>query len=169
MVNVRDDTTPLIEIHEDDIHSSETQAHQCGDTSPSEVCVRKPLHIAAERGDLGVVEVLLSHGASADIDATTYAGCTALHLAAGLGHCDIVRALTSAGATLDTKGEHDLTPLLAAAQHGHSKVVLTLLKAGADVNLSAEGDVTALHLASAEGHDHTVIALCGEKHPHSLE
>ena len=57
---------------------------------------RSPLHHAAENGNSGMVQFLITHGAN--IDASTYSGNTPLHSAAGRGHEHIVSLLVTAGA-----------------------------------------------------------------------
>ena len=57
---------------------------------------RTPLHLAALKGDIGTVKVLISAGA--DIHALNEEGATPLHLAAKGGHSEVVRILIEAGA-----------------------------------------------------------------------
>lgn len=64
------------------------------------------LHVAAEHGQLSVIELLIRKGARLDLRDNK--GHTALHRASSKGHTDIVRALTKAGApnyTLDVQNE----------------------------------------------------------------
>lgn len=64
------------------------------------------LHVAAEHGQLSVIELLIRKGARLDLRDNK--GHTALHRASSKGHTDIVRALTKAGApnyTLDAQNE----------------------------------------------------------------
>ncbi|KAL9114565.1 MAG: hypothetical protein Q9187_007450 [Circinaria calcarea] len=53
------------------------------------------LHIAAERGDLSVVRLLLD-SSDIPVDAGDARGYTALHLAAAGGHCDVIKVLLEA-------------------------------------------------------------------------
>ena len=90
-----------------------------------------PLLLAADTGNLSIVEVLLNRGA--DIDATDEQGRTALFLATERGHEDIVSLLLEKGC--DTEVTDDLlgqTPLLRSASMGQSKMCVVLLNHGAD-------------------------------------
>ncbi|KAI5801180.1 ankyrin repeat-containing domain protein, partial [Geopyxis carbonaria] len=103
-----------------------------------------PLHAAAKAGHAGVIEALLSAGATVDaickdpqneIDD----GYTPLHGAADFGHADAARLLIKAGATIDAKIEQsEWTPLGCAAAEGYHEVVRLLLEAGAEVNIAPE-------------------------------
>ncbi|KAK6531360.1 hypothetical protein TWF281_008167 [Arthrobotrys megalospora] len=57
---------------------------------------RTPLHLAVLRSNLQMVELLLEHGATADVPANM--GCTALHNASGVHVWRIFKRLISAGA-----------------------------------------------------------------------
>ena len=59
-----------------------------------------PIQIAAERGDLQIVELLLDSGADPDGGTVNY-GWSALQLAAHWGHTEIVELLISRGAVVD--------------------------------------------------------------------
>lgn len=63
--------------------------------------------------------------------------CSVLHLAALLGHTNIVQYLLQKGADIDFQSNKEGTALSAAAQNGHMAVVQHLLDKGADIN--AEG------------------------------
>ena len=58
------------------------------------------LHIAADRGDMPLLRVLLKTD-SLDVDKIKANGATALHCAAANGHLDAVQALLDVGAQLD--------------------------------------------------------------------
>src|ERR1700674_1444102 len=91
---------------------------------------------SAAKGDLTRVAALLQGGINPDAKDLDDSKTTALLVAAGNGHDDVVKSLITAGATVDLRvGE--MTPLMLAAFRGYSNVVITLLKAGADPN--AEG------------------------------
>ncbi|GEM_PF-3373040 len=77
----------------------------------------RPLHGASARGDLELVEILLSHGAGVDItDDTPYGLLTPLFLGVIYGHTPVVGRLLEAGASVDSRahpgpllrGEDDL-------------------------------------------------------------
>ena len=93
---------------------------------------------------------------------------TALHIAAGHGHSELVELLLSTPhghAAQATDGPQKCTmPLHLAASSGHAAVVLQLLQAGAtaadaNVNQLDEQGFTALMLAAKHGHAASVSAL----------
>lgn len=61
-------------------------------------------------------------------------GRTALSLAAGQGHIEMVRVLLAGGAWVDPHEDYDTyeTPLMAAAKNGHLEIVKLLVEAGAN-------------------------------------
>ncbi|TDH66643.1 hypothetical protein CCR75_001092 [Bremia lactucae] len=121
---------------------------------------RTPLHWAAIRGALQVVELLLE--AHADVHFQDARGRTALHWAARLHRTDVVHALLTAGADVHLVDAEHMTPLLCAAcGHDATRQVFSLLTAaGGDINaaLPLTGD-TALHLAVREGHEQSALAI----------
>ncbi len=72
-----------------------------------------PLHWAALKGHLDVVELLLKHGADPNVKDED--GSTPLHDAAWNGHADVVELLLKHGADPNTKNEYGKTPLHRAA------------------------------------------------------
>jgi len=109
-----------------------------------------PLHLAAMKGSLKMVERLLSAGA--DSRATTRLGCTALHIAAARGHDDICKVLVTNGADVNAISETKSTPLASAVHAGHVKVIESLLDHGADPHLRPQGGQTALEIARSRGY-----------------
>ena len=89
-----------------------------------------PLHWAANRGHLDIVQALLK--ARADVNAKDEYGMTPLHLAAIRGHLGIIQALLKAGADVNAKDEDEYTPLHLAAARGHLDIVQALIEARAD-------------------------------------
>lgn len=87
--------------------------------------------IAALRGDVRVMALLLDIGGSVD-DVEFSRGRTPLHIAACQGYCDIVRLLIEYGAPVDQEdGEEARTPMHLAVLSGHGSVVELLLDGGA--------------------------------------
>jgi ankyrin repeat protein len=148
---------------------------------------RSTLHIAAERGDLVLVNELLRTGAAADevdwanetalVKASRFgntavvrtlleAGATAqvqlaLPIAARYGHAEVLRLLLQAGAmpdAVDTRTEYD-TPLMIASTYGQTAAAIALLEGGARANAQNGVGRTALICAANEGHADTVGAL----------
>ncbi len=60
-----------------------------------------PIQLAAERGQAGMISLLLDSGAEPDGGTDTYGGWTALHLAAHWGHMEAAALLRERGAQVD--------------------------------------------------------------------
>jgi ankyrin repeat protein len=106
-----------------------------------------PLHLAAEKGELGLVNLFLKHG-RAGMYTQNYNGQLPLHLAAQEGHTAIVALLGSVYA-IDNNGQ---TPLHLAAQRGHLEVAKLLIKRGAQLNVQDNKHKTPLQLAILNNH-----------------
>ena len=117
-----------------------------------------PLHMAAEYGQLEVVQLLIQHGANINI-----ANCyTPLHLAARSGHLSVVKCLVEmAHADLTAKDkEEGSTPLHLAARNGHLSVVQYLVeKEPADLTAKTREGKTPLYLAAEKGQLEVVECL----------
>ena len=91
---------------------------------------------AAYYGDLAKMKALFAEGV--DINASTGAGGhqtdSALTVAAGKGHFEVVKFLLDSGADANVKGRNRYTPLMSAAWSGHEEIVKLLIAEGADVN-----------------------------------
>ncbi|XP_058716014.1 B-cell lymphoma 3 protein [Poecile atricapillus] len=74
---------------------------------------RSPLLHAVENNSLEMAELLLQHGAS--VNAQSYAGCTALHAAAGRGLLRLLRLLLRCGADCGLRNLHNDTAAGVAA------------------------------------------------------
>jgi len=105
-----------------------------------------PLHHAASRGHLDVVNVLLCAGALAD--PTNRAAETPLHLACYGGHIEVVVALIEGGADVDAKNEYDETPLFYAARKDNHSSVKVLLQHNADCTIRSRFGDKAIDEAS---------------------
>jgi ankyrin repeat protein len=70
-----------------------------------------PLYLAAQSGQIGIVRLLIAHGARVNITAPGDGGNTPLGVASRDGHDDVVRYLVSVGADLNTRNCQDETPL----------------------------------------------------------
>lgn len=81
-----------------------------------------PLHVAASKGYVEVMAVLLVSGADKEAVVTNN-GDRPLHLAAANGKDAAVAVLVAAGAKLYAEGFRGMTPLLRAADNGHSTTV----------------------------------------------
>ena len=124
---------------------------------------QSPLHLAAERGQDDVVQMLLDQTfhAGADTEKTDSHGCTPLMRACDMNHEAVARTLLAAGANARAR-ERTLrsTPLLLAATKGHVGVVEALLEH--DASLTNDTDryhQSPIYVASGEGHVAVVRAF----------
>ncbi|XP_017789410.1 PREDICTED: histone-lysine N-methyltransferase EHMT2 [Habropoda laboriosa] len=91
---------------------------------------RTGLHIAADKGHLSCVHVLVQAGAQLDVMDRNQ--LTPLMLAASKGKADVVKYLIRIGADVTLKGEDGMTALHMAAKSGHlevCRIILTECKA----------------------------------------
>ncbi len=106
------------------------------------------LAIAAQRGFVDTVELLLSK--NANIDQKNTLGATALILAASENHPDIVKLLLDNGAKYEYVTTNGLIPLFTAVDGNSYDSVKYLLEAGANPNIKAKLDgKTCTNLAYA--------------------
>lgn len=113
-----------------------------------------PLHVAAEVGDLELVNMLLKFGA--DVELLDDEGKSALWYAASGGFDDLVKLFLDKGLDLNQR-----VVLMAAARGGHLSTARILVDRGANVNATAAGleITTALGWASEQGHTEMVQLL----------
>ncbi|KAF7254598.1 Ankyrin repeat domain-containing protein 6 [Varanus komodoensis] len=118
---------------------------------------RTPLHLAAYKGHLRVVQILLK--ANCDVDLQDDGDQTALHRATVVGNTDIISALIREGCALDRQDKDGNTALHEASWHGFSQSVKLLVKAGANVLARNKAGNTPLHLACQNSHSESVRVL----------
>ncbi|XP_063668632.1 ankyrin repeat domain-containing protein 6 isoform X16 [Pan troglodytes] len=111
---------------------------------------RTPLHLAANKGHLPVVQILLKAGC--DLDVQDDGDQTALHRATVVGNTEIIAALIHEGCALDRQDKDGNTALHEASWHGFSQSAKLLVKAGANVLAKNKAGDTALHVAAALNH-----------------
>uniref|UniRef100_A0A8C5F5Y6 Euchromatic histone-lysine N-methyltransferase 1a n=1 Tax=Gadus morhua TaxID=8049 RepID=A0A8C5F5Y6_GADMO len=156
LVDGKDPNLPLEEDHmRTPLHAAAAEGHQ-------EVChmllqaranlemfddkLKTPLMCAAENNRVEAVKYLLSAG-SADIQ-----GSTCLHLAAKLGHDDVVQLLlTKAAKYINCQDIGGWTPITWAIEHKHHSLVHLLVTKGADVNIRDKEENVCLHWAALSG------------------
>lgn len=109
------------------------------------------LHLAAEHGQVSVINFLLSQGAKLNL--RDGLGCTALHKASENGHTAAVVTLIRAGADIYARDQASKTPQHPAAQNGHENIVRTLVK---EERRSFKNQTTFLHMAAID--DDSVLA-----------
>ncbi len=90
-----------------------------------------PLYAAAERGQTGMVKLLIRHGAN--IHPGTLEDYTPLHEAARQGHRETVELLIDKGVEVNARAAWKSTALREAALRGHAGVVEILLTRGAQI------------------------------------
>ncbi|NXG56416.1 ANKR6 protein, partial [Hemiprocne comata] len=118
---------------------------------------RTPLHLAAYKGHLHVVQVLLKAGC--DLDIQDDGDQTALHRAAVVGNTDVIAALIQEGCALDRQDKDGNTALHEACWHGFSQSAKVLVKAGANVLAKNKAGNTPLHLACQNSHSQSTRVL----------
>jgi hypothetical protein len=107
-----------------------------------------PIVAAAEKGELGTVEVLLESGADPNVNAE-YPD-RALHFAAYNGHVDIIRLLLNTGVDVNTRGGDRNTALHYAVENGQREAAEFLLLHGADPKAKNSARVSAYDMASVK-------------------
>lgn len=135
--------------------------------------VVSPMIMAAKRGDVEILQKLLSHGADPNvvIDAET-----PLTIAAENGYIDAVRFLLKIGADVNVNAHQGsacrtscyyATPLAYATMNDHFEIVNILIDNGADINAMAYDDTegnsgTPLMYAAESGYRKIVKVLLGK-------
>ena len=106
-----------------------------------------PLMIAAKRGHINALTLLIKHGA--DVDLQDSDGYKALHFAVYGSDIssEIFSCLIGIGADVNARTNNGVTPLMIAAEEGHINAVTSLVKCGANVHLQDKDGQTALHHA----------------------
>lgn len=103
-----------------------------------------PLLLAAEKGNLAVVEILLKY-LKDNINQRNDKGTTALWIACCNKHIDVVCELIKNGADVNIANKKGNSCLIPACQRGHMDIVTVLLKSNIDIcNRNKDGDDAVL-------------------------
>lgn len=121
---------------------------------------KKPLFIAAEKGLTGMMELLLSNGASVESQNNS-AQPTALTRACEEGHEGAVQLLVESGANVEARRRDGYTPLFIAVASANESLAKYLLQHGADKRSRLADGRTLEDLA--QGND-DLLALLREDH-----
>lgn len=105
-----------------------------------------PLHVAAAKGSLSLVQVLLKR--HADVEALDNDGYTPLMVASLRGYIDVVEKLIAFRAETNNESYEGETALHLAVIHDNRPVVRSLLNNGASINKRTKDGSTPLHLAA---------------------
>ncbi|XP_041378594.1 E3 ubiquitin-protein ligase MIB2-like [Gigantopelta aegis] len=116
----------------------------------NELCNSTCLHIAAHKGKLTIVKLLIEK--KSDINATDDDGDTPLIVATGKQQTEVAEYLVRTGAQLDLKNNKGRTAIHNAAYTGQTTLIHALIGRGCDVNVMDESGDTPLHDAIARDH-----------------
>jgi len=105
-----------------------------------------PLMIAAIRGSLPAVQMLVKRGAAVNRE-----GWTPLHYACSGPDNGVTAWLLAQGAEINARSENGTTPLMMAARYGATDLVQVLLNAGAEPRAANEQELTAADFADRGG------------------
>ena len=127
-----------------------------------DIISRQALHIAAEMGDLCLLQLALHDQVEAQSDIDVFQ-MTALCIATYVGNYDVVKLLTESGSEWNATEMTGRSILCIAAGRGHISVVEYLLQHGHQPNVTNQygpsSSYSALHAAAAGGHPEVVELL----------
>ncbi|KAJ6009274.1 hypothetical protein N7522_004290 [Penicillium canescens] len=109
----------------------------------------RPLLIAIESGNAGIVELLLQKGATVDV--LDKSGLSVMWWASRSGRFDVVDLLLHYGAELDPVGPDGITPLMSVASNEELAMLAFLIDKGANINARDGEGQTALISAAKHG------------------
>ena len=119
-----------------------------------------PIHVAAEEGNLQMVDKLLDAGAT--LDSIDRIGRTALSMAANEGRHALVELLLSQGLNVNGHDDCFCTPLSVVCDNGHVRFAEILLRHDADIHKRTKhNNMTPLHHAAAMHRPQIIRKLVG--------
>ena len=116
-----------------------------------------PLLVAAAKGNVEMVKLLIKSGAN--LDAQDDCDNNALHVACSKGHVNVVSRLIKAGCDVETRAGNGATALHLAARKGHDDVVELLLDSDMQIESLDGKGATPLHAACSGGYEDVVGLL----------
>ncbi|XP_048257852.1 ankyrin repeat domain-containing protein 50-like [Haliotis rufescens] len=137
-------------------------SHDMVDINGRGSCRRTPVMLAAEKGHIEIVKLLVDKGG--DMSLVDKGHENILHLACLCGQIEVVKYVLSQDIVdINCRGRKTKTPVMLAARNGHKEVVEILVKKGADLSLAynAAGS-NVLHLACFNGHVDVVKYLLSQ-------
>ena len=174
-------------VHAEDIDQVERNLYWGADVNGIGPDGNSPLHVAAERGNRVIAQILLEK--NADVDLPNRDGHTALYLAVmsgriqiallltkyqarfapdqllldvarnGINDRDVLRFLLKQGAQINIQDDEGNTPLHIAVNLGHRVLVRQLITRGADLNLKNKAGNNPLELAIASRNEEIIQLL----------
>ncbi|XP_036293033.2 transient receptor potential cation channel subfamily A member 1 [Pipistrellus kuhlii] len=119
-----------------------------------------PLHYAAEEGDIGLMETIISDSSCDVLNVMDSDGNTPLHRATEKNQVESVRFLLSKGANPNLQNHSMMAPLHLAVQGMHNEVAQVLMEhSGTNVNLEGENGNTAVIIACAKDNSEALQML----------
>ena len=123
------------------------------------------LHLATEKGDARLVQILLGMGAYPEMCSTLASGCLPpLVMAATYGYADCLALILSAGVPVNASDRWGNTALLKACSGGHLECTDILLQNGADPTIPNDWGATCLHACVSLGFHDIMTSLLSSRH-----
>ena len=116
-----------------------------------------PLILSADWNNFMAVNLLLDHGADANIAAAN--GYTLLHKVVIKGNQNLVKLFLEKNASVNTQNANGNSPLHTAVSNGFFDITKLLVKKGSNVNLQNKEGRTPLFLAVANKHEQLIKLL----------
>ena len=120
-----------------------------------------PLFLSADWNNFMTVNLLLDHGADANIAEAD--ACTPLHLAVMKGNQNLVKLFLEKNALVNTQNANGNSPLHTAVSNGFFDITQLLVKKGSNVNLQNKEGRTPLFLGVANKHEQLIKLLIENK------
>ncbi|CAK9045763.1 Ankyrin repeat and KH domain-containing protein mask (Multiple ankyrin repeat single KH domain-containing protein) [Durusdinium trenchii] len=119
--------------------------------------LRSRLLVAANKGHLDTVRLLLAHGA--EVNRANCNENAPLWVASWKGHLEVVKLLLKANAQCNKMNHNMESPVWVACEQGHLEVSQVLIEARANLDLPAHNEISPLWVASWKGHVEVVQLL----------